>query len=193
VRKRYEPPRSPFKPWEPFMSNPDDFEVNPYAAPKAELVFEDIAPIGAFQGYAGFWQRFVAYFIDGIVVGIVGFAINLATQGVIQFGLANGRNDPSLAFLILGINWTESLALQVAYFATMESSASQATLGKMAMGIKVTNLYGQRITFWNAVGRYLGKIISSLICNIGYIMAAFTERKQALHDQIAGTLVVKTR
>ena len=175
------------------MSYLDDFEVNPYAAPKSELIFADIAVIGEFPGYAGFWQRFVAYFIDGIVTGIVGFVINLATQAVIQVSFARGSNGQNLALVILGINWLESFALNIAYFATMESSTSQATLGKMAMGIKVTDEFGQRISFGRAVGRFAGKMVSSLTCSIGFIMAAFTERKQALHDMMAGTLVVKVR
>ena len=77
------------------------------------------------------------------------------------------------------------------YFALMESSANQATLGKMAIGIKVTDMSGRRIGFGQATGRYFGKILSSMILLIGYIMAAFTEKKQALHDMLAGCLVVK--
>jgi uncharacterized RDD family membrane protein YckC len=77
------------------------------------------------------------------------------------------------------------------YFALMESSSHQATLGKMALGIRVTDLQGGRLTFGRATARFFGKIVSGLICYIGFIMAAFTERKQALHDMIAGTLVVR--
>ena len=90
------------------------------------------------------------------------------------------------AMLILFVgNWL--------YFALMESSDHQATLGKMAIGIAVTNLNGQRITFARASGRYFAKMISSLISfQIGYIMVGFTERKQALHDLIASCLVLKT-
>lgn len=73
----------------------------------------------------------------------------------------------------------------------MESSAKQATLGKMALGIVVTDLEGARIGFGRATGRYFAKILSGLILGIGFLMAAFTERKQGLHDIIAGTLVVK--
>ena len=73
----------------------------------------------------------------------------------------------------------------------LESSANQATVGKMALGIQVTDLQGNRISFGRALGRTLAKILSGLILLIGYIMAAFTEKKQGLHDMIAGTLVVK--
>jgi len=73
----------------------------------------------------------------------------------------------------------------------MESSELQATLGKMALGICVTDKYGNRISFGRATGRHFAKIISSLTLGIGYLAAAFTEKKQALHDIIAGCLVLK--
>ena len=77
------------------------------------------------------------------------------------------------------------------YEAAMESSAKQATVGKMAMGLKVTNLEGRRISFTRATGRHFAKYISAMILLIGYIMAGFTERKQALHDMIASCLVLR--
>ena len=77
------------------------------------------------------------------------------------------------------------------YFALLESSTRQATLGKQALGLYVTDTEGQRLSFVKATLRYFGKIISSLTIGIGYIMAAFTARKQALHDFIAGTLVLR--
>ena len=76
------------------------------------------------------------------------------------------------------------------YSALFESSPQQATLGKMALGIKVTDLHGNPISFGKATGRHFGKIISGLILFIGFIMVAFTERKQGLHDMMAGCLVV---
>ena len=72
----------------------------------------------------------------------------------------------------------------------MESSSKQATLGKLALGIVVTDLSGNRISFGRATGRYFGKIVSGMIMCIGYIMAGFTERKQALHDIMASCLVI---
>ncbi len=77
------------------------------------------------------------------------------------------------------------------YFAKLESGPHQSTFGKRAMGLKVTNLAGGRIGFGQASGRFFGKIVSGMTLYIGFIMAGFTERKQALHDLIAGTLVVK--
>ena len=72
----------------------------------------------------------------------------------------------------------------------LESGSARATWGKRALGIMVTDLDGGRISFWRALGRNLGKLISALLLCFGYLMAAFTRRKQALHDMMAGTLVV---
>lgn len=86
-----------------------------------------------------------------------------------------------------------SFVAQWLYFALLESSKMQATVGKLAIGLIVTDLNGQRISFGRATGRYFAKILSGLILLIGYIMVAFTQRKQGLHDMIANTLVYKTR
>ena len=84
------------------------------------------------------------------------------------------------------------IVVQWLYFAGMESSARQATLGKSVMSLRVTNYEGQRISFGHATGRYFSKLVSRLVpFGIGYIMAGFTEKKQALHDFIAATLVLK--
>lgn len=77
------------------------------------------------------------------------------------------------------------------YYAIMESSSKQGTLGKMATGLKVTDLNGNRISFGRASGRYFGRILSGIILDIGFLMIAFTQKKQGLHDMIAETLVVK--
>ena len=85
--------------------------------------------------------------------------------------------------LVLIITWC--------YYSGMESSPLQATLGKLLVGIYVTDLEENLITFGKATGRFFGKIISSLILTIGYWLAGFTEKKQALHDMLAGCLVLK--
>ncbi|MBM4406123.1 MAG: RDD family protein [Chloroflexi bacterium] len=79
------------------------------------------------------------------------------------------------------------------YYALMESSPRKATLGKMALGIAVTDYDGKQITFAKATGRYFGKLISVVILLIGYLMVAWTEKKQGLHDIMAGTLVVNEK
>lgn len=122
------------------------------------------------SGYGGFWLRFAAFVIDFLVVG----AACLAVSFVI---------GPLVILVNLTAPW-----LYAAYF---ESSEKQATLGKQAMGLRVTDETGRRISFGRATGRHFGKIVSALILFIGYIMAGFTARKQALHDMIAGTLVVR--
>jgi uncharacterized RDD family membrane protein YckC len=79
------------------------------------------------------------------------------------------------------------------YFALMESSSKQGTLGKIALGIKVTDLSGNAISFGRATARHFGKILSTIILLAGYLMVAFTAKKQGLHDMIAGCLVVNKR
>ena len=120
--------------------------------------------------YAGFWKLFVAYLIDVILLGVVGAIVNQIFD----------QNVAGLVTTLVG--W--------AYFAGMESSARQATLGKSVMGMVVTDISGNRISFLRATGRYFAKYLSALILFIGYIMAAFTARKQGLHDMLAGTLVL---
>jgi uncharacterized RDD family membrane protein YckC len=138
------------------------------------------------MNYAGFWIRFVAYFIDSIVLGIV--QIILAFLFGTLFGTGGNSGVRQVAASIINV-----LVLVIAwfYFAYQESSSKQATLGKQAMGIVVTDFNGQPISFSRATFRYFSKILSGVILLIGFIMAAFTEKKQALHDIIAGTLVLK--
>ena len=77
------------------------------------------------------------------------------------------------------------------YYAFMESSSMQATLGKKALGLRVVDMDGSPISFWRASGRFWAKIPSGLLCAVGFIMAAFTDKKQALHDMMASCLVVR--
>jgi uncharacterized RDD family membrane protein YckC len=141
--------------------------------------------------YIGFWMRTAAYLIDGIIIGIIQSVIMLLMIGSTFTNMgANAAADPGFMPRFVSM-YSIVLVIQWLYFAGMESSSKQATLGKMALGIKVTDLNGERISFGKATGRYFSKIISAIILCIGYIMVAFTEKKQGLHDQIAGTLVVK--
>lgn len=141
--------------------------------------------------YAGFWIRFVASFIDGIIIGIPVFIIAFIL-GIFSLLSTNEVNMSVYedSFLILYIFlWFSSLMLSTLYYAGMHASKWQATLGKMIVGIKVTDLKGQRISFGRSLGRFFATILSSILY-IGYIMAAFTVKKQALHDIIASTVVV---
>ena len=133
--------------------------------------------------YGGFWVRVVAYIIDIVLLGLAGGLISVVFGGAGD--LSDPASGPSLLLNLI------SLVLGVAYFAGLESSQWQATVGKKAMGLVVTDTNGNRISFLRALGRYFSKILSGFILGIGYIMVAFTERKQGLHDMIASTLVVK--
>src|SRR5271156_767131 len=148
-------------------------------------------------GYAGFWLRFVAVLIDFIVIYAVR-AIIFKPFGIDagMHGMFHGRQPRDFAEIAPMLGMIIRIAIissivQWLYFALMESSVWQATLGKRALGLSVTGLAGRRIGFGRATGRYFAKILSSLTLFIGYMMAGFTEKKQALHDIIAGTLVLR--
>ena len=149
------------------------------------------APVQAVR-YGGFWIRFVATIIDailvevviipfalvlGVALGVAGHTVNMPVVGVQLVGAIVG-----MVFGLLG-SWL--------YEAAMESSSRQATIGKMIMQLRVTDEHGNRISFARATGRHFAKYVSGFILMIGYIMAGFTARKQALHDMIAGTLVAR--
>jgi uncharacterized RDD family membrane protein YckC len=143
--------------------------------------------------YAGFWRRFVAMIIDGLVFTPL-ILIVVLTSGLFGIAMQPGADLESLAGAFFGIGVLALICLIFAgswlYYTAMESSHYQATLGKKALGIIVTDMNGNRISFARANGRFFGKWISGMIMNIGYLMAAFTEKKQALHDILAGCLVV---
>ena len=144
--------------------------------------------------YGGFWRRFVALVIDSLILYIVTAPLSLMFN-VPMWALMRGDQPTTseLAALMgsmMGLAALSSL-IHWLYFALMESSPRQATLGKMALNLRVTDPHGRRISFARATGRFFAKILSGLIFLIGYLMAAFTERKRALHDIIAGTLVIK--
>lgn len=126
--------------------------------------------------YATFWQRFLAMFIDGIVLSVINITIT--------------KVDESSGFF-LGF-WTSGINMVIGwlYYALQESGTRQATLGKRAMGIVVANTNGNRISFGKATGRYFSKILSFIILLIGYLMMLWDDRKQTLHDKIADTVVI---
>ena len=142
--------------------------------------------------YAGFWIRFVAYLLDSIILGvIIGpiFFLFFAPAA----GFASFADDPE-AIMVFAAGMSGfvliELVVYLIYFAGMESSKYQATLGKMAIGVIVTDENGDRVSFARATGRLFSKILSAMILYIGFIMAGFDSRKQALHDKIANTFVV---
>jgi len=142
-----------------------------------------LPPAGAIN--AGFWRRCAAYTIDYAVTFVASYVVGLVAGFALAAGEgAGGMMAAPMVGGLLGIivGWL--------YFALQESSAQQATLGKRALGIKVTDGNGFRIGFGRATGRFFGKFLSGLIFAIGFMLAGWTERKQALHDMLAGTLVV---
>ena len=147
----------------------------------------------ASEDYAGFWLRFVATFVDGLICSVVLFVVLMIVGGIlVAINGPGGKNEPGPAELILGfLIWGIAIVFPWLYSAFQESSPAQATLGKKMLGIQVTDLDGNRISFGQASGRHFGKILSNLVCSIGFIMAGFTEKQQALHDILAGTLVVR--
>lgn len=142
-------------------------------AKSGESKFSSKASGESNENYAGFWVRFIAYFLDGLI---------LIIPVVLCFAIA-GSNE-LLGYLL---SWIVGFA----YFAYLESSWRKATFGKQAMGLIVINMDGSQLSFQQASIRYIAKIISAFILYIGFIMIGFTEKKQGLHDMIANTLVVK--
>jgi uncharacterized RDD family membrane protein YckC len=170
------------------------------ATPPPQPAWQAAAPVAAAPAarapvtYAGFWLRFVAIIIDGIALGVaigIPFGVIMTAMGISFAGMSRPEE---MAGAFLGVFALFELAIflgQWLYYALMESSSWQATLGKKALGLYVTDMNGQRITFGRATGRFFGKIVSGMILMIGYIMAGFTEKKQALHDIMAGCLVLR--
>jgi len=141
------------------------------------------------SSYAGFFTRVKAYLIDAVILTAFGYTIgiiyNLATGG---FDFSSLRIDVITgAPLISIINFIVGFA----YFAYYESSAKQATIGKQVMDIKVVDMDGQRLSFGKALLRVVLKIVSMIPLGIGFLLPFFTKQKQALHDLIGKTLVVK--
>lgn len=179
---------------------------SPMVAPGyvAQPTYADPAGLAVSRGftYAGFWLRFVAILIDGfimtaaVVVLIVPllFLTGVATNFE-AITRSHGEPNPAVVGgLIVTIVMFAllSMVIQWLYFAYLESGEKQATWGKQALGIYVTDLSGNRVSFGRASGRFFGKIVTGMIpLAIGYIMAGFTERKQALHDMIASCLVLR--
>ncbi len=150
---------------EPPKTTPPQSNITPPAvAPAAPL------PPQAPVQYAGFWPRLGARLIDSIIIVLLGFLIGIASAGI---GAVFG-------FLI---DWL--------YYAVMESSYRQGTLGKIALGLKVTDLNGKQISFGRATARYFADWLNGFTGGLSYLVIAFSSKKQGLHDMIAGTLVVR--
>jgi uncharacterized RDD family membrane protein YckC len=182
--------------------NPDDSRfchscgaALPTAGIAPPLVATPPTPAPPAVQYAGFWRRFVAIIIDSLILsvpsGLLALIFGLRTSALFAGG-EDMVDLESILALVMGAMWIWVMAfiIQWIYFAAFESSHFQATPGKLALGIAVTDTEGKRISFGRASARFFGKIISKMILYIGYMMAGWTQRKQALHDILADCLVV---
>ena len=127
--------------------------------------------------YAGFWIRLLAYIIDAIILGALTFPLARVLSMM-------GIGEQSSNVMSIAISWM--------YFAVFESSGWMASPGKKALGLIVTDEQGGRLSVGRATRRYFAKILSFLLLGIGFIMIAFTARKQGLHDKMFHTLVLRT-
>jgi uncharacterized RDD family membrane protein YckC len=142
--------------------------------------------------YAGFWLRVLAALIDAFVMFIPFCWITLFTILFIRFVIAPKRDDYDTLLMIIGIPLVTLIATRI-YFALLESSPLQASIGKLVVGVYVTDTEGRRITLGRATGRTFAKLLSSMTLGIGYILSGFTKKKQALHDLFAKCLVLRGR
>ncbi|WP_052714331.1 RDD family protein [Paenibacillus dauci] len=156
--------------------------------------------------HAGFWKRFLATCIDGIIYFIIFFIIvrvisligNLTGYMDTSYSYAESYSPPStgqVIFVIASslITFFMRMIFPWLYFSLFEKSKYQATIGKMAVGIVVVDQQYRPLRFGKATGRYWSKWLSGLTLCIGYMMAGWTGRKQGLHDIIASTYVVNKR
>ncbi|ULU26007.1 RDD family protein [Dyella terrae] len=188
-------------------AEPPAFSATPPAPPAyaAAPIASNGSAVAALDDYAGFWKRVAAYILDALVLWIPNTILSTmlgaskAAEAYMQAKLAAG-DDPQMALQALDAYmhalWPALIAQTIVswlYFALCESSAWQGTVGKLALGIRVTDMDGKRIGFGRATGRYFAKIISAFTLCIGFLMVAWTQRKQGLHDLLAQTLVLNGR
>lgn len=154
-------------------------------------------PIKKGRELAGFWRRYGANLLDMVILYILWFLILLVFVVIDLLGVAltSSGNSSDIFGSIVGLTvicfgYAVCAIVALLYFAWFESSRFQGTPGKMAVGMIVIDLDGHRISFGKAMIRTLSKIISALALYIGFIMIGFTEKRQGLHDMIAGTMVV---
>jgi uncharacterized RDD family membrane protein YckC len=170
------------------------------AATLAPPVYSQVVAALPRVEYGGFWLRFLAYLIDGAVITLGIFFVGIPLIFLTGFGTFLSQIHPEEDFndagfwLIMGMIFLfiiASLAVTWLYHALMESSEWQATVGKKVLDLVVTDIAGRRVSFWRATGRHFAKIVSNMIYPFGHILAGFTAQKQALHDMIAGCLILR--
>jgi uncharacterized RDD family membrane protein YckC len=179
--------------WLPASSVP---ELAPHipTTPPSIGYFNPVAEARMFApAYAGFWLRFVAWFIDFLLLAIILGIFNVLVEFGHPFAPRHFYGPRFYFFFPFSLHNAVEWSVAWIYFAAMESSQLQATLGKLALGLAVTDMNGQRISFARASGRYWSKLISEFTFGIGYMMAGWTQQKQALHDIVASCLVIQRR
>jgi len=160
---------------------------------RAPMAVTELEPVSQVSGeYAPVWRRLLASLIDVSIVllvvlpGVIAFfwLVEVVT-GLLGMDREGGRFLAGIAAVLLGLigDWL--------YHARMQSSPRQATYGKQFMGLKVTGLAGEPVSFAQATGRHFAKFLSTFAVMVGFVIAAITRKKQALHDMVAGTLVVR--
>jgi uncharacterized RDD family membrane protein YckC len=176
---------------------PPPFTAAPTALPPST--------VASLEDYAGFWKRFAAYILDAIVLYIPNLLVGklmgaTAAQEAMTQALQSATGDLQASLAAYTTYYHAAMPYMLVqtlitwlYFAVCESSSWQGTVGKLALGIRVTDTTGARLSFGRASGRYFAKILSFMTLLIGYLMIAWTQRKQGLHDLIAGTLVLNGR
>lgn len=151
------------------------------------------------MSYAGFWRRLASFGMDWLLCAFLGYVVvELLVSPWLKpliDGPARGVPDESLLHLLEldtagGLaTWVLHFVLMVTYHVMQEAGRHQATLGKRAMGLIVTNMQGQRISHGQALGRWAGGLLSSPFF-AGYLLSLYTQRRQTLHDLMAGTVVL---
>jgi len=148
----------------------------------------------SYSEFGGFWERFLAYCIDSAILTFGSIAVSFLGSFFIAFIMAlMGMDVEGAEDFFVVLYYILAFVFSWLYFTIMQSSKLQATLGKKVLNLAVTDLTGNRISFGKANARFWSKFISSAILGIGYLMAAFTEKHQALHDMIADTVVLKKK
>jgi uncharacterized RDD family membrane protein YckC len=137
--------------------------------------------------YAGFWIRFGAKFLDGIIMNVIGSVVGFVI-GIVM-GVSNAAEHPEVAIAALVLQVVIGIAIGAIYN-TFLVGRYGATFGKMACGLRVVTPEGENISYLRALGRHFAEMLSGIIMLIGYIMAAFDDEKRALHDRICETRVV---
>ena len=175
-------------------------QIGGYAVPEwqkdvvVQQMREGVTPqISGVMEYAGFWIRFAAWFIDYLIMLVP----NVAVQFAMGIGMSAaqpvkpGEFSPAqmaMLFAAMGIG----MVIQGSYKSLMVAKYG-ATLGKMAVGLRVVNDDGSKVTLGKAIGRFFAEILSGLTCSIGYIIAGFDSEKRSLHDHVCSTRVIRTR